>query len=158
MIIPHRMLSPDPRSRGSPLVALFFCIGRFIPRTRHAQRITHEAVPLLPSHELTEPRLLHLSLHQHDRGKQGQHHSSRWDGRRPFVAWDGLLLRLKIETALPLDKALHEEADHGQHGQGGNPCGLLHPDRRDGCRIFAPPAPRFDRTLLLLVGLQNRGL
>src|SRR2546422_5894022 len=59
------------------------------------------------------------------------------------------------ETNLPLDDAEDQQADDGEHRQGGNPFGFLEPHGSDGHGVLAPTKTRFHGRLLVLIGLKN---
>jgi hypothetical protein len=54
-------------------------------------------------------------------------------------------MSVEIDTDLPLDHRIHQQAHDGQHRQGRNPCGFLQPHRTDSGGMLR----RFPEKLLL---------
>jgi hypothetical protein len=70
--------------------------------------------------------------------KQSQHHCCRWDCSQAFVPWDLLVMRAQVQTHLPLNDAVNQQADDGQHRQGGNAFRFLKPHGGHGCGVLDP--------------------
>src|SRR5215475_804876 len=63
---------------------------------------------------------------------------------------------MEIQAHLPLNDTGDQQADDGEHRQGGDPFGFLEPHGSDGRGVLDPPKPRFDRGRLVLVSLKTR--
>jgi len=59
------------------------------------------------------------------------------------------------EAHLPLDDAVDQQADDGEHRQGGNAFGFLEPHGGNGRGILDPTKTRFHGGILVLIGLEN---
>ena len=65
---------------------------------------------------------------------------------------DLLVMRAQVQTDLPLDDCIHQQADDREHRQGGNALGFLQPHRANRCRVLDPAKARFHRGILILIG------
>jgi len=65
---------------------------------------------------------------------------------------------MERKAHLPLNNTVDEQADDGEHRQGGDPFGLLQPHGSDGRGVLDPPKTRFHGGSLVLLGLENLGV
>src|SRR5262245_38467588 len=61
----------------------------------------------------------------------------------------------QVEADLPLDNAVDQQADDGEHCQSRNPFGFLEPHGSDGRRVLDPTKTRFYSGILVLIGVEN---
>src|SRR5215475_9273628 len=64
-------------------------------------------------------------------------------------------MRVEIEANLPLDDAVDQQTDDGEHRQGGNPFRFLEPHGGDRRGVLNPTKTRFHGRILVLIGLKN---
>jgi len=69
----------------------------------------------LAPRELRDLGLIDPQLDQGYVCDQGQHHCRRWGGCQAFVAWELPVMRAQGQTALSLDDAVAQQAQHRQH-------------------------------------------
>src|SRR5215475_576427 len=81
--------------------------------------MTEQEVMGLDTIHLCEHLLVYPYLDQSYLGKQGEHHRRRRYGCRAFVPWHLLAMGLEIQAHLPLNDTGDQQADDGEHRQGG---------------------------------------
>ena len=77
---------------------------------------------------------------------------------RPLFPGNLLIMRAQIQTNLPLDEAVDQQADDGKHRQGGHPFRFLQPHGSDGRGVLDPTKTGFYGRSLVLIGLENLGI
>src|SRR5262249_39913903 len=129
-----------------------------IPGRINAHGLTDEQMMVLDALDLEASRIIHDTLHQHHRGKEGEDYGCCGRSRRAFLPRDLLVMVVERQSDLPLDHGIHQQPHHSEYGQGRNPFGFLQPHRTNGGGILDPTKARFHWDMLFLSGLEHLGI
>jgi len=70
--------------------------------------VTDQEVVRLDTIELRDLLLSYCELDQGHMGKQREQHRRCWGGGQAFVPWELLVMRLEVQTDLPLDNTVDQ--------------------------------------------------